>query len=308
MRVLLASLFVTSVAGLTSCSSDPAPATQVTLSLHSDVDIPKDFDRVRILVRQAGQLRYDLTYEAGTELLIPGTIAIAAGDDRASPVTVEIRAFVDQAGTDPEKIAPRVLRRARFSFIEGRSLLLRMPLRFSCFDRSDCGEGRTCAGGACVPADVDATTLPTFTPSLVFGPEVATNGAGCFDTRSCLPKSVRVARTADRDRCVFELPAGVDAGRVTVALERIVSPTKSKIGFCDAELCRVALDQDDVEGWSFDGDRRDRIVLSAGLCERLGEGHFDGVAAVDACGTKRADVPDCQELAAATGKSLAGAP
>lgn len=294
-------LFALATVALAGCSSSTPPPPQIVVSLHSDVKIPKDFDTVAIKIQQKGVTLYDVSYAAGPDgARIPGTFAITAGSDLANPIKITI-----SGRTGGERGTDRVIREAVVPFDKSRAVLLRMPLRFSCFEKSDCGEGQTCAGGACTPTTVDPSALPTYRDDLVFGKENAVNGDGCFDTIACVPQSVKLTPSATA--CEFDLVGATEAGRVldakkpiTVVLRRNTTTAAKELGFCTAGVCQVAIDNDATEGWVYADPGKTRVKISDGLCARLKAGHFDEVAAVSTCGTKAANVPDCRELGKST--------
>ncbi len=171
-----------------------------------------------------------------------------------------------------------------------------MPLRMACFQFQDCGPNSTCAGGECVPAEVDATKLPTYDDSIFFPKEGA-----CFDEERCLASAQVVTVNAD---CTFSLPPGTTDTNGNVAIQWAAAPARL-----------LALESEDKqEGWTRLGPGRGK--LSQGACDS----HFqvlgpDGQPKVKdwakqvffagTCRSKVATVPYC--VSKATGHAGIGA-
>ena len=148
------------------------------VAVSSEGAIPKEIDGFEIEVQRGDSTPFFHPYSLGganPETGLPGTIALSNGDgeDASKPVTVIIRGTM--GGTR------RVLRQATLGFQEQKTKLLKMPLRYSCFDfPTVCPPGSSCKGGECAPDAVDVASLPDFTADQVFGEQ---GSSTCFDDR-----------------------------------------------------------------------------------------------------------------------------
>jgi len=284
-----------SFALVAACSVDTE--TQVTVALSSETEIPRELDSfsLRVISTRTGELRFAKDYfpESGREF--PTTLAVIPLDEDSltSPVRIELEGRKDGVS---------FLRRdAVVPYVRGRNLLLAMPLRMACFQFRDCGPNATCAGGQCVPAEIDALSLPDFDGARVF----AEYAPLCFDEERCLGEEVQVRVETD---CTFELPRTSGAppaqDRGNVSIRWAAAPSRL-----------LALEGADAqEGWVRIASERGR--LSQGACDS----HFrrvgpDGRPLVPdwakevyfsaSCATKTTRVPYC--LSPVTGHAGIGA-
>ncbi len=266
--VLVAGLAAALSAG---CKEDRE--TQVTVAITSETKVPEEIDSLEVVVTDAeGSERSRIVHDVDFQTFFPATLAIIpeGSGSIGEPVQVDIRAV---KGT-----TNMVLRRSVVSFVEGRTLLLPMPLRMACFSIESCNATQTCAGGTCVDADVDEESLPDFEPSLVFPTDA---GDDCFDEGECLPTSTQVP-LGDPATCTFAIP---DAPGVNVSIEWKAAPGRV-----------IALDAEDaIEGWV----RKDATTgqLSKGVCVALKEENPPnkalGVFVSTTCPAKRVNQPYC---------------
>lgn len=206
-------------------------------------------------------------------------------------MTIEVRGF-KSTSSDGGKSSNdgQVFRRAIVPFFKGRTLLVPMPLRMACFNFADCKANETCAGGRCVPAQVDAAKLVDFKEELVFG---GLPNASCFDESACLGNGTPVTVDAD---CTFSLPTAPNEPDGTAHVN-------VSIRWAAASGRVIGLDGDDpVEGWTRLDDRRGK--LSPGVCDslldpepnpklrRVPDRALDARVST-ACATKRHDHPHC---------------
>lgn len=227
--------------------------TQITVAVTTETAIPEELDRLEILVTDGrGSLVNQQTNPVSAQSYFPLTLAIVPRNERSleGPVQVELRGMRGNS----EQV---VLRKAIVSYSEGRTLLLPMPLRMACFHIDDCKADQTCAGGKCLPAVVEAMSLPSYDPKQVF-PD--TPGATCFEEDECLKDATWVDLLSE-DACTFPLPTG-DAKSVNVAIEWAAAPNRI-----------IALDAEDkVEGWTVDTTGSTPVgKLSPGVCLALGQ-------------------------------------
>jgi outer membrane protein assembly factor BamB len=173
-RLAAASIVVTS-AGLGSCTQPP---TALVLAVSTDADVPAEVSQLEILVtrphgRFAGtttEVRFDRTYRLGDDARLPGTLTLQNGDAEEPSVPLTIVVVGGTSG------GPRIRREARLGMIDRTTKLLRLRLDKACLAVS-CEPDLTCVQGACVPPDVDPSTLPDY--SAAEGPgEVGAAGAG----------------------------------------------------------------------------------------------------------------------------------
>lgn len=255
---------------LGACADDKA--TAIVVAVHTEGRIPDDVSRLEIVVERDGKQFLSQPYELPADTRLPGTLTIEQDGASTSPVRVVVRA------KDASSNSWRVVREARLGFSEQKTKLLRMALRFSCFDAADCADGSTCVGGECQDASVDAEALPEFE-----GNDALTRTkeqGGCFDEAKCVTKWQIIPRAALDDRCSFVAPSPV--GSFNVLMEWSASKGR-----------RIVLDADEREGFTLDGDR---VVLSPGVCKAF-TGQPDARARVlgisAACPTKSPLDPVC---------------
>lgn len=269
-----------------ACSVDRQ--TQITLAISSEAEIPDELDAftIHVTVTRTGELRFSQDYFPTSGRQFPTTLAVIPLDEDSlkSPLRVEI---------EGRKGAAVLLRRvAIMSYVEGRNLLLSMPLRMACFQFRGCGPTETCAGGQCVDATALELPLVDFSESYV-----SPSASGCFDEDRCLasPSLVEVA-----DDCTFPLAPST----TNVAIRWAAAPKRI-----------LALDANDAqEGWT-------RIAPDRGrLCQGICDSHFqrrgaDGALLVSdwakdvyvttSCSEKTRLVPYC--YSAVTGHAGIGA-
>ncbi|HET9956270.1 MAG TPA: hypothetical protein VFQ61_17300, partial [Polyangiaceae bacterium] len=214
--------------GLGACSGDRP--TEIVAGMMTQLRVPDDIRAVGVVVQQGGRVEFCESYSVtdGTASL-PATIGwLNEGRSGKGPVTVQVlglrtedSAFTtDCVTTRPESLGKqvRVIRRRRLSFVDDHITYLPLPLKDSCRDISDCNEDETCVGGKCVAMDIDATTLPDYKDSFVFG-----NTNTCFDGNLCMPKGKTLpVSLTDLNDCSFEVPvpeqAQIPGGELNVRM------------------------------------------------------------------------------------------
>lgn len=221
-------------------------ATAIVVAVSTEGRVPEDVSELEIAVERDGQPRFSKSYLMPSDTRVPGTLTLTRDDeDSKSPARVVIRA------KDASSKTWRVVREARVGFSEEKTKLLRMPLRFSCFDAADCAAGSTCVGGECQDSAVDVETLPEFAGNDALSR--TKDQGGCFDEAKCLSTWQEIPRAAVGADCSFAAPARVGSFNVLVEW----SASKGR---------RVVLDADAREGFTTNGDR---IVLAPGVCKAL---------------------------------------
>lgn len=253
-------------------------ATEVVVSIQTDVSVPKDLDHVRVQILSYGGSVFDQDFPVGPSgLHLPATIGVTPKGDGSQPIDIILTgSFGD---------AQRVLRRARVTFSPNRIALLRLPLRFACFGDHGCGDDQTCVAGTCQSSAVDAAHLPDYQDDLVFGGKDEAGAPRCFDPIVCLAAPTTLSRAG----CVFS-SEGAPLENATLLLKM---PASANQGFCREDGCYVPLDRDANEGWEYVDDTHRAARLADGICKLLDDKTVDAVVATTACGTKTADVPFC---------------
>lgn len=250
-------------------------ATAVVVAVSTEGAIPDDINRLRIVVNRGGTSPTLEPYDLPATARLPGTITIKPKKDGeiSGPIKISVEGYLASPTGEQKR---RVLRSATVSFISEKQKLLRMPLRFSCFDSSDCTDGMTCVGGECVNDHVDASSLPDFEEY-----KVQATGSGCFNERKCfapedtwkleLPK-------ASGDSCTFDAPG--EEGSFNLAMEWVA-----------AQGSTVLLEQDPREGYSL---RDGKVSLAPGLCNALKSQRVLAIFASKSCASKTPDQSLCE--------------
>lgn len=290
-RTLAFALAAATLATSGSACSERDRSTQLTVAITSETEVPRELDTIQVVVTAPdGSEVSRISHDVDTPRFFPTTLAVIPRDGRSldGPVTIEVR------GGRTTAFAGQVFRRAIVSYVEGRTLLVPMPLRMACFEFADCGPNQTCVGGTCRSAELDPNALPDFAETRVFG---GLGGAACFDEAKCISEGTPVEVRAD---CTFPVPAGE---KVNVSIRWDAAPKRV-----------IVLDgEDGLEGWT----RQDATTgkLSPGVCDSLLDPETDAAKrrvpdkALDArvstaCATKLAALPYCP---AADGHSGIGA-
>lgn len=292
-------------AGLGEGCAKKAP-TALMVAVQSEMATPTEIDGFEMEITRGDSTPFYQFYRVGKDgdATLPGTLALSNENESADkPVTVVIRAKL--GGKD------RVLRRATLGFSEGKTKLLRMPIRYSCADFADvCPPGQSCQGNECAPDAIDVETLPDFVLEQVFGEQ----GSGtCFDDRDTVCFANRqtvslgpVAASSDCTVTLGALPAGdagVDAGAeagppVDPGADGGVAAKADGVGGGGLNVAvqwgssgNKVLDQDPREGWIRTGSG---FRLAPGLCQALKKGRITAMSYSTSCAAKAPEVPVCQ--------------
>lgn len=274
-----------------SCSAKKN--TEIVVAIQTDLRIPKDINAITIRVLSRGAVQYQSAHEVGpTGVHLPATIGLVPkDDDDLQPIEVQL---IGQYGseTDARVRSEKVLRKMRMTFARNRVGLAKIPLKFVCYEHEDCGEGKTCIAGACETTPLlEGDKMPEYGPEAVFGAGGSQGASGaCWDAPTCLASAVDIAAAAEP--CVYALTGAkvFDAGKVSVA----IATGAGGLGYCSGDTCRVPLDLDPAEGWSWTDDTRTKIRLAQGLCAKVTTSKLR-VHATDACATKTPELPMCLE-------------
>jgi formylglycine-generating enzyme required for sulfatase activity len=284
-------------AGVSACGEEEKKAGikgELIVALQTDMDLPKDVDKVRIRVASYGNTIFSNDYPVGpSELRIPATLAIFGNPERPSaPATIQIIGF--RVGK------PRVMRESITTVPLDRIATLRMPIEWLCDDSarsenneviSQCPSEQTCVAGTCAAAFVDSEDLPDFKPEEIFGGGTGPGSGTCFDTAQCFSNAVRA--TPATDACVTIIP-GRDPN-LNVALK----PSGSGDGICTGGVCLIPLDGGEGGQWTrsdatlLEGEPATQVQLAPGVCEKLKAGKIEAVVVSTACATKTTQNPPC---------------
>lgn len=266
-----------------SCKDEPA--TAITLAISSEASIPREIDAISLEVRRGTKTTFARSYSVDRstgQARIPGslTLSLHPDEDSSEPLRISLRA--DQKG---EQVT---LRTATTSFVEGKTKLLRITLRYSCFDfPKACGDGQTCLGGKCQSDLVDATRLPDSTPSVELFPGSAQGG--CFDGRD---EPCAVGRSPIDKAAFLQAGCSLDVGNA-----QGFAPGKLNVfalwGDQTDQGHPVVLDRDPLEGWSYKEGSVSTFQLADGLCEQLKNGQIERVSYNFACDSKSLSTPLC---------------
>lgn len=290
-RVTVAAAALVSAGVAASCSSDDEPTPgQLVLAFQTDMDVPKDVEAMRVVVKSFGVTLLDNTYTLGGGAQgtpLPATLTIVANDDPSTPVSIQLIAL----GQDKA----RVVRKAVTTVPDKRTALLPLPIQFLCWDDvtvteddtgvtaadKTCGD-QTCIAGGCKDPVIDSATLGDYSAAAVFGGASGPGALGvCLDVLSCFSQGQEVP--VQLSDCSIALPANVDTTNIG-----LVVPLGSQ-GICGPTSCIVPLDRDALLGWVEAGGR---AVLPAAVCNKLGT-TVKAVAVTTTCGAKTPAIPTC---------------
>jgi hypothetical protein len=261
------------------------PTGEVILVITTDMAIPKDIDAVEVEILVAGEVHFYSEYaERHGGLKLPGTLTIA-DDTPGRPFTARVIGL--QEGR------PRVLREITTSVPEGRTAMLRAPLRWICdgsavpgpdgrVETPQCSSGDACFPGACAPSKVDAASLPSFSLADVFGGGTGAGSDGaCFDTVACFDGIAPVLHPFIDADCTVSAEGATNVALLTEGE-----------GICGGTGCFIPLDYGDPSGFTEAGGLGSRRVqLPSFACER--QDKVFGVVLSPRCAPKPAELPAC---------------
>jgi hypothetical protein len=284
--------------------------TEIVAGVSTQIRVPDNLQAVGVSVQVGGEVRFCEHYAVTNGLAtLPGTLGVLgdSGLDKRGTVTVQVVGFrttesdfsADCVNNKPEKdgLDTMVIRRRRLTFVDDQIKFLPLPLKESCADNLGCAVDQTCVGGKCVSADIDATTLPSYDDSLLFG-----KSNTCFDAKRCMAEGLTVpVELLDRDTCTFRALWPDDA--------KVPKPTEGGLNVrlfyksfgsevLDLDVKSAKADQ--REGFAFAGDGKDPLTfqLAPNLCESNYNLEDPNVLSIDAsalCTAKRALQPLCED-------------
>ena len=165
-RYSAAALAACALAASVAMGCSAGEATEIVVALSTDLSLLR-MNRIALEVHGTGDpLEFD--WSLGDDpsdrdrVVLPAYLGILPGSERGA---VLIRA-VGHHAVDGEVL---IERQARLAFIEGRQLLLRLPLLDRCVGVR-CGEDQTCGETGCQPVDQRSDELPGFSPAGALGP------------------------------------------------------------------------------------------------------------------------------------------
>ncbi len=167
---MIAAAAAIAVAVAVGCTED---RTEILVVVDSDLAVPSQLDEVNVRVTGPDSDTKSAVARLGPgEEPLPRTVGLVHEDGPLGPVQILV--------TGGQGGAPTVERRAILSFVEGRTLLLRMELLASCQGMT-CGPDMTCVDGSCRSAEIDPDTLPEYDgtiPGIDGGAEPTDSGPG----------------------------------------------------------------------------------------------------------------------------------
>ena len=296
MKTLRIVVAASLLACLAACGEENKTITkgELILALQTDMELPKDVDKVRIRVASYGSTVFSNDYQVGpTELKIPATLALLANPERPSaPVTIQVIGF--------QGIRPRVMRETVTTIPVERIATLRVPIEWLCDEsarlqlgevESTCPTEETCIAGTCMASAVDSDDLPDFRPADIFGGGDGSGNGTCFDVAQCFANAMNLS--VDTTTCRAMLPT--DEPNLNIALRL----PGTGDGICSGGVCLVPLDGGDGGQWSRAGAAAGSdqggvaVQLPKAVCDRLQAGKIQAVIASKQCVTKTARVPPC---------------
>lgn len=214
------------IAALTPSCSEPT-LTEVLIVVDTDLDVPDELTRVTFRVQGPGDQQQAAVADWAAGDPRPAILAMVHRGGELGPFTVSVTGERSAAG-----VVRR--RRARFSFIEGRTLALRMDLLRSCGGVT-CETEETCAEGGCRPIDIEPSELVEWTGE----PPPAGDGGAPFD--GSVPRDAGADAAMDQPDARVECMGGdtCDDG-VECTVDRC------EAGVCFNELDHAACPDDGV--------------------------------------------------------------
>lgn len=146
------------VVGLAACGE----RTQLMIGVATDLRAPDVLDDAQLVISREGvpihQVAWPISGSPSEPENLPGSYGIFS-EGQEFLLDVNLTGFKNGE--------PIVTRRAVLSFIEGRTLFLRMTLVAGCVAKTDCASSESCVEGVCRDREIDSRTLPPFADNLV---------------------------------------------------------------------------------------------------------------------------------------------
>ena len=148
---------------MANCTAEDA--TEIVVSIATNLSVPAEMNEVDFRVERQGQLKVEKHYSLDPKqpgyFELPGTVSLVANDQPEIPVLITITG--KKAGKSV------VVRKAKLTFLKGKSLLLKMDLLRSCAQRkTPCINDQTCTAKGCESIVVDPKTLPEYDKKKAF--------------------------------------------------------------------------------------------------------------------------------------------
>jgi hypothetical protein len=302
-----------------SCSRTEAAPGVLMLSVQTDMSAGNDktIQAVGLYVRDLdrGRTLFQLTEPVAPDgtVKFPATLAIVGRNNPGASVRIRVVGF--------RQGKAEVMRDAVTTIPTDRVALLALPLRWVNYEKStgtmpqlgsfgpaseragvralagelddplndpflvlnytECKGETTTVDGACVPWQIDSSTLPDFVESQVFGGGLSDGGGGtCFDTEPCFVDSTTLPLDTS---CLVPRPAG----EFTLGVKQGLGEE----GACVGDACYIPLDPESNEGWKAEGQS---VRITAGTCARMLAGKQPLVVSTK-CGSKANGAPLCGE-------------
>ena len=279
----LTALALLGIATSLSCA-DEQP-TAIVIAVSSEARMPTEIDKITILAKRAGEERFSQLYEFSTEeILLPGTLTLQKPEDAKASESITIRVEARSQSDDQ----PKMVRESTMGYVENKTKLLKMPLRYSCWKFDDCPDGKVCIGGQCAAPPVDVNSLPEFESNdkLIVVAKGDGPGQGCFDSEYCLAPEKLQPVQFNADKCIFELGSAIAPAKLNVAMTWLDVAPENPV---------VVEPNDKTEGYTLSNTT---VTLSKGLCDAVNQGKAS-LSVSTACPAKNPSEPVC---VAASGK------
>ncbi|WP_156040748.1 hypothetical protein [Chondromyces apiculatus] len=280
------------------------------VAFQTDMSVPKDVDRIRIVATLEGAVVFDESYgkDANEEIKLPATLGFLTPEDPSQALSLRI---IASRGSEEDV---QVLREVVTTIPEDRTATLQVPIQFLCYGmaevereadgtakrdgdgkvivKSSCGEGKTCVAGSCITQEIPADDLPDYQPQAIFGGGTGVGDGLCFDTVQCFSNasSAQVdltSFTADPTVCRVAVPPGQT--NVNVAL------LTQGGGICGSTACYVPLDAESEGG--FRAVEEGWLQMPTAVCAQAEAAKLLGVAVTAAgdgtCQQKKSGLPTC---------------
>lgn len=259
--------------------------TEYVAGVSTQVQVPRDLRAIRVGVSVEGFTVFCRSYRAYNGIVqLPRSLGTyAANDDPkiAGSVTYTIIGYSSDLPADEEfglegcqdskvndSYDTRIIRRSRQPYIPEKILFLPLPLKYSCFDKTDCDDPeKTCKAGRCVPADTPPETLPEYSPDLIDG-----RGGACFSVTQCLG-AAKPAVVVDAETCTYAIantasePPRLEGAPDLIPGDPLGEGVNVLISY-DGGLNQEVLDKDPDEGFIIpDPAFPQRFRLAPGLCD-----------------------------------------
>jgi hypothetical protein len=177
------------LAALSACQD--RPATQVLLSVATDLDAPKPLERIRLKIERylddarayvpidGSDFVYDWPIKSPPDSVyeLPNSVVAFSTADDPPKLRFTLTAF------DPTAKA-MIHRRAVLRLVREKTLFMRLGITSRCYEDADCPDSKTCIEGRCRAPEVDSAHLPTVSGS---DAEAADKQSGSFACDSGTP-------------------------------------------------------------------------------------------------------------------------